>query len=166
MTGGTMGWRQCRCVFVALVLSAGLAACGGGSTKTPTKPRTISPPHTVPRATSSGGAALAADNDAKALALTADTTAQAYGTDNNGSFAALTATSLHAMLPAIQIGPGAGNAYIANPVGVAVLDNGAGYAITATSTTGDTFSVGESSTGTSTRTCTGVASTACKSGSW
>jgi hypothetical protein len=163
-----MGWTPSRSILVALVLSLALAACGGGgSTKPPTKPRTISPPvKTTPPATASGGAARAADNAAENLALTADTTAQTYGTNNNGSYAGLTADALHSLEASIQIGPGNGNAYIAPAAGVAVLDNGAGYAITATSTTGDTFSVGESSTGTATRTCTGVASAACNSGSW
>jgi hypothetical protein len=162
-----MGWTQGRGIFVVLIVGAGLAACGGGSTKPPSKPRVISPPvKTTPPATASGGAALAADNAAEELALTADTTAQTYGTNSNGSFAGLTATALHSLEASIQIGPGGGNAYIAPAAGVAVLDNGAGYAITATSTTGDTFSVGESSTGTASRTCTGVASAACKSGSW
>jgi hypothetical protein len=162
-----MGWTQCRLVVVALMLAVGLAACGGGSTKPPVKPRTISPPiKTTPPATASGGAARAADNAAEELALTADTTAQTYGTNNNGSFAGLTAAALHSLEASIQVGPGGGNAYIAPAAGVAVLDNGAGYAITATSTTGDTFSIGESSTGTASRTCSGVASAACKSGSW
>jgi hypothetical protein len=163
-----MGWTQCRVVVVVLARGAGLAACGGGSTTPRVKPRTISPPTKTapPPATASGGAARAADNAAEELALTADAAAQTYGTNNNGSYAGLTAAALHSLERSIQIGPGGGSAYVASADGVAVLDAGAGYAITATSTTGDTFSIGESSTGTATRTCSGVASAACRSGSW
>jgi hypothetical protein len=38
--------------------------------------------------------------------------------------------------------------------------------VTATSSTDDTFSIGESASGTPTQSCTGTASPACQNGSW
>ena len=87
-----------------------------------------------------------------------------YGNNNNGNYSGMTSTALSALNSSIQVGPGAGKPYLDAAAGVSVLDNGAGYVVTATSTTGDTFSVGESATGTATQSCTGTASSACGSG--
>lgn len=89
-----------------------------------------------------------------------------YGTNNNGNYSGMTVAALHSLAGTIQVGPGAGNAFIAQSGGVAVLDSGAGFTVTATSTTGDTFTIGESATGTPTQTCTGTVSTACQNDSW
>jgi hypothetical protein len=89
-----------------------------------------------------------------------------YGTNSNGNYSGMTAASLHSLASGIQVGPGAGNAYVSSSGGVTILDSGAGFTVTATSATGDTFSIGESATGTPTQSCTGTASTACQSGSW
>jgi outer membrane usher protein FimD/PapC len=89
-----------------------------------------------------------------------------YGTNNNGNYSGMTAAALHTLAGAIQVGPGAGNAYITPSGGVTILDNGAGFTVTATSSTGDTFAIGESANGTPTQSCTGTASPACQNGSW
>lgn len=166
------------CASVAVALA--VAACGGSS------PKVVTPTVTVPPArsgstvatsatsatsvTSATGStspadALAADQGASALAQTASTAAVSYGNNNNGNYAAMTPAALQSLDASIQVGPGNGNPYLANPGGVTVLDNGAGYTVTATSTTGDTFSVGESATGTPTQSCTGAISTLCETSS-
>jgi len=89
-----------------------------------------------------------------------------YGTNNNGNYSGMTAAALHALAGTIQVGPGAGTAYITSSGSVTILDSGAGFTVTATSSTDDTFSIGESASGTPTQSCTGTASPACQNGSW
>ena len=173
---------QARCLLVAIVAAVGLAACGGGSTTTSTTPPPSTPPASGPTsasgttgtststgssgATGSSAAALAADTAAQQLARTAGQAALSYANANNGSYAGLTPAGLQTANAAIQIGPGNGDPYIDSSTGVVVLSGGAGYAVTATSTTGDSFSVGASSSGQATQTCIGSASAACQAGSW
>jgi hypothetical protein len=164
-----------RCVTTAIAAGAALAACGGSSTAKVTRTVTV-PTRTTPTqstspksATGSSGsanAALSADEAAEALANMASTAATSYGTSHNGNYAGLSAAVLHALDDAIQVGPGGGDPYLASSGGVVVLGDGAGYTATATSTSGDTFSVGESASGTPTRSCTGTASGACQAGTW
>jgi hypothetical protein len=163
-------------MFAALAVAVAVAGCGGGSTRTVTRtvtvPRTTTPPKQSTSPTSSTGTtssaqgALAADDAAEALARSASAGATTYGTDNNGNYTGLSAAALHSKDSTIQVGPGVGKPYIASSGGVAVLADGAGYSVTATSTSGDSFSLGESASGTATRSCTGSASTACQNGSW
>lgn len=165
----------CAGLGVALTI----AGCGASSkkpaTRTATGPRTGSTATTsatsAASATSATGststaAALSDDQAAEQLAHSAATAAMTYGTNSNGNYSGMTAASLHSLASGIQVGPGTGNAYVSSSGGVTILDSGAGFTVTATSATGDTFSIGESATGTPTQSCTGTASTACQSGSW
>jgi type IV pilus assembly protein PilA len=97
------------------------------------------------------------DASAKELVRTAQTTAETYATDNNGSYAGLTLTGLVAVEPTINSNAGNGNAYL-NPTAGAT--NGvtnvtaSTYTVTATAVpTGDTFSITKNSDGTVSRTC-------------
>jgi hypothetical protein len=184
-----MGLTHCRWIFAALVAALALTACGRSSNAPKTTPPTTTPtsttgttptsgtgtttgptstttPTSATGTTTSPAKALAADQTAEGVARGASAAALTFGTNHNGSYAGLTAAAIHALASAVQVGPGDGNAYLALPGGVRVLGQGAGYSVTATSTTGDTFSLGESGSGTATTSCTGSASTACKSGTW
>jgi hypothetical protein len=175
-----MSWTQYKCVIAGLVLAVTLAACGSSAPKKvppPSPTVTVTTPNTAPAITSTGptgttgstgkkvstAAALTADQAAETLAHTASSTAEAYATNKNGSYAGLTPLALHALTPSIQTAPGDGNPYVA---ATGVLGQGAGYTLTVDSTTGDTFSIGESATGTATESCSGTASSACTAGSW
>jgi type IV pilus assembly protein PilA len=110
----------------------------------------------------------ATDSSAKELARTAETTAETYATDHNGEYGGLNnnLAELHAYEPTIQTAAGSGNAYLS---GVTATANE--YKITATSTSGHTFSITKSA-GVITRTCTapGATTTAekgdCPNGTW
>jgi type IV pilus assembly protein PilA len=112
----------------------------------------------------------ATDSSAKELARTAETTAETYATDHNGEYSWGTSaqglTELHAYEPTIQTAAGSGNAYLSEATGGA-----SSYKVTATSTSGHTFSITKSA-GVITRTCTapGATTTAekggCPNGTW
>jgi type IV pilus assembly protein PilA len=105
----------------------------------------------------------ASDAAAKELAHTAQVAIETLATDNNGSYASATASGLQGYEATIQIASGNGNAYLS---GVTVTANT--YTVTTTSTTGDTFSINRSSSGSLTRTCTPSTGTVggCVNGSW
>jgi len=111
----------------------------------------------------------ATDAAAKELARTAQTTAETYATDHAGNYAGLSAEELKKYEPAIQITAGSGNAYIS---AVTVEEAGAGYKVTASSTTaGHTFSVTHKANGEVTRSCTpagatGSAGGGCQNSTW
>ncbi len=94
----------------------------------------------------------ATDSSAKELARTAETTAETYSTDHNGEYTGLNnnLAEFHAYEPTIQIAAGSGNAYLS-----AVTATANEYKVTATSTSGHTFSITRSSGGVITRTCDG-----------
>jgi type IV pilus assembly protein PilA len=108
----------------------------------------------------------AVDASAKELARTAQTTAETYATDHNGSYALMTATELNKIEPSIQIGPGNNNAYLDGATGVEGATATA-YKVTATSTNGDTFSI-ENNGGVVSRTCATAAPNkgGCNAGTW
>ena len=105
----------------------------------------------------------ASDAAAKELAHTAQVAIETLATDNNGSYASATASGLQGYEATIQIASGNGNAYLS---GVTVTANT--YTVTTTSTTGDTFSINRSNSGSLTRTCTPSTGTVggCVNGSW
>ena len=105
----------------------------------------------------------ASDAAAKELAHTAQVAIETLATDNNGSYASATASVLQGYEATIQIASGNGNAYLS---GVTVTANT--YTVTTTSTTGDTFSINRSNSGSLTRTCTPSTGTVggCVNGSW
>ncbi|HEX3520447.1 MAG TPA: type II secretion system protein [Solirubrobacteraceae bacterium] len=107
----------------------------------------------------------ATDAQAKELARTAQTTAETIATDNNGSYTKVgTAKELHAYEPSIVEGTGTPTkeAWITGAASAASTE----YSVTATSTSGDTFTITNKG-GVITRTCTQVAgSKGCPTGTW
>ena len=107
----------------------------------------------------------ASDAAAKELAHSAQVAAETIGTDNGGSYALVTPSLLNTYESTIQIGPANNNAYIATPGGAS--GTATGYTVTATSTTGDTYSIIRAANGTIARTCLPVGQGGCSSaGSW
>jgi type IV pilus assembly protein PilA len=94
----------------------------------------------------------ASDAAAKGLAHSAQVAAETIGTENSGSFMLVTPATLAAEESTIRITSGGGNAYIA-PGGASGTANG--YSVTATSTTGDTYTISRAAGGSLSRTCTG-----------
>jgi type IV pilus assembly protein PilA len=88
------------------------------------------------------------DASAKELARTAQTTAETIATDNNGSYASVSPTTLNEVEKSIPTAAG-NNAYISSASG-----SPTGYVVTATAaTTEDTFTITNTG-GVVTRTCT------------
>jgi type IV pilus assembly protein PilA len=105
----------------------------------------------------------ASDAAAKSLIATAETAANTYGLDSAAGYVSMSAASLVSYEATIQITSGGGNAYISSVSDLSVST----YEITATSTSGDTFSVIRAANGVVTRSCTGTAqASGCVNGSW
>jgi type IV pilus assembly protein PilA len=108
----------------------------------------------------------ASDAAAKELAHSAQVAAETIATDNGGSYTLVTPALLHTYETTIQVGSGGNNAFIATPSGVTNATANT-YTVTATSTTGDTYSINRLANGTISRTCTNnPPNTACVGGSW
>ena len=112
----------------------------------------------------------ATDSSAKELARTAQTTAETYATDHGGSYEGMTTKILKEYEPTIQTVAGSGNAYMNGEGATVVPAGGTGYEVTATSTSGHTFTVKKEG-GTVTRTCTPTGKTGsegggCQNSSW
>jgi type IV pilus assembly protein PilA len=111
----------------------------------------------------------ATDSQAKELVRTAETTAETYATDHNGEYTwgAEGLKELNAYEKTIPITNNGKEAYLS---GAEEKSEGKGYKVTATSTTGDTFSVEKTSTGEVVRTCTTSSGKfpegGCVSGDW
>jgi type IV pilus assembly protein PilA len=100
----------------------------------------------------------AVDSAAKELDRTAQTTAETYATENNGSYAGMTLTNLKEIEPTIQTAAGNGNAYLS-----AVASEGEKYTVTVTASNGiDKFSI-ENNKGVVKRTCTPATAGGCSS---
>jgi type IV pilus assembly protein PilA len=105
------------------------------------------------------------DASAKELSRTGAQAAETYGSDHSGNYTGLEPKVLHEYEPAIQIAAGNNNAYL----GTAKAEEaGKGYVVTATSTSGDTFTITRKETGEVTRTCKAESSNkgGCPTGSW
>ena len=109
---------------------------------------------------SSGGTVAQEDAAAKALVRTAETTAETVATDNNGSYASVSITKLHAEEPTIATRPKNGSPYLS-----AARGSSTGYSVTVTSATGDTFTI-KNVNGDITRSCVGTVGGACINGAW
>ena len=108
----------------------------------------------------------ASDAAAKELAHSAQVAAETIATDNGGSYALVTPALLNTYESTIQLNSGGNNAFIANPGGVTNA-TATTYTVTATSTTGDTYSINRLANGTITRTCQNAPNqTACVNQSW
>ncbi len=110
----------------------------------------------------------ATDASAKELARTAQTAAETYSTDHNGSYTGMTAAALQSVEPTIQIAAGNNNAYLSNVTVTGT--NGDGYSVTTTSNSGNTYTITRASDGSTNRTCTptttSAASGGCVAGTW
>jgi type IV pilus assembly protein PilA len=110
----------------------------------------------------------ASDASAKELARTAQTTAETFGTDHNGSYENLSPTILKEYEPSIQIVSGHGNAYVS---GAKSTEENKGYEVTASSTDGHTFTLKRLANGEVERICTPTGKTGsegggCQNSSW
>jgi type IV pilus assembly protein PilA len=107
----------------------------------------------------------ATDSQAKELARTAQTTAETIATDNGGNYTKVgTAGELKNYEPSIVTGTGTPTkeAWITAATGGA-----SEFSVTATSTSGDKFTIARNSTGEITRSCEQVTgSKGCPTGSW
>jgi type IV pilus assembly protein PilA len=104
----------------------------------------------------------ATDAQAKELARTAQTTAETLATDNNGSYAKVSLEELKKYEPSIIIAKTEKEAYLSAAEGASTT-----YSVTATSSSGDTFTIARSAEGAITRTCTQAeGSKGCPSGAW
>ena len=107
------------------------------------------------------------DAQAKELARTAETTAETVATDNNGSYATISAPSVLAGIePTIPTSASAANggAYLSAATGTANS-----YTVTATSSDLNTFTITRNTDGTVVRSCTSSASPnsgGCVNSSW
>jgi type IV pilus assembly protein PilA len=113
----------------------------------------------------------ATDSSAKELARTAQTTAETYATDNGGVYTGLTTVLLKKYEPTIQTAAGSGNAYLNAAGATVVTEAGGGYEVTATSTSGHTFTVRKTAGGAVERICTPAGKTGsegggCQNTSW
>jgi type IV pilus assembly protein PilA len=109
----------------------------------------------------------ATDASAKELARTAQTAAETYATDHNGSYTGLTATLLAGIEPTIQTAAGNNNAYLESAT---PLSTGDGYTVTAVSPSSNTYSITRAIGGATSRACTptstSAASGGCVGGTW
>ncbi len=106
------------------------------------------------------------DAAAKELVRTAETVAETYATDHNGNYEKMTVAVLKGYEPTIQTEPGKGNAYLTEAESE---ESGKGYEVTATSTSGDTFSIAKKANGEVVRTCKPkllASKGGCPNGSW
>jgi hypothetical protein len=113
--------------------------------------------------------ALASGAAAKELAHSAQVAAETIATDNGGSYALVTPTLLNTYESTIQVGSGNGNAFIAPVTNTGgAIGTATTYTVTATSTTGDTYSINRDANGTITRSCTPPHDSIgpCVNGSW
>jgi type IV pilus assembly protein PilA len=103
------------------------------------------------------------DASSKELAHSAELAAETYATDNNGSYAGLTASKLSQYDATINTTAGNGNAYVVSPLTNVTQS---GYQVTAHSAKGsDTFTITRAG-GAITRTCSGTTNSGCHNGTW
>ncbi len=106
----------------------------------------------------------ATDSSAKELARTAQTTAETYATDHNGSYGGLYIEEEKKYEPSIQTAAGSNNAYLSTAQEISGT-SGAAFEVTATSATaGHTFTIKKLANGTVERTCTPAGKTGSEGG--
>jgi type IV pilus assembly protein PilA len=104
----------------------------------------------------------ATDSQAKELARTAQTTAETIATDNNGQYSKVTVSELKAYEPSIVTAVSTSEAYLSSTSPGAET-----YSVTATSTSGDTFTIKRETNGEVKRTCVqATGQKGCPNGSW
>ena len=105
------------------------------------------------------------DASAKELVRSGAQAAETYATDHAGNYAGLEPKVVHEYESAIQIAEGNNNAFLS---AAASAESGRGYVVTATATSGDTFTITRKENGEILRTCKAETSnkSGCTSGSW
>ncbi len=105
----------------------------------------------------------ASDSAAKELARTAQTAAETYATDHNGLYTGLDAKTLKEYEASIPTAKEGTNAWLS---AAETTESNTGYKVTATSTSGDTFTVTRKAGGLVERTCAGAKGGCPASSSW
>ena len=108
----------------------------------------------------------AKDASAKELARTAQTAAETYATDHQGSYQNMGVAPLNAIEPTIPTANTNNNAYLS---AAAPDAQNQGYTVTATATDGNTYSITRSDTGTVSHACTsagGAGAGGCVNNTW
>ena len=135
--------RRVSAIMVVLLLGAGIAACGGGSTSASSGP-----------AGATGASATATDAHAEIAARKAQAAMEVYAIDNGGSYQGADAAALRKIEPSL-------------PADLDIQGDASSYTITAHSGSGNSFTVAHTPGGGTKHTCTkpdvGVCSA---SGSW
>ncbi len=109
----------------------------------------------------------ASDAGGKELARAGETAAETIATDHNGLYGQVTLSEINSYEPAIPIVASTKEAYLSAASGTQESEKG--YTVTATTPTGDTFTVTRFANGTVSRTCTlatGNNKGGCPTGSW
>lgn len=107
-----------------------------------------------------GQKSKAIDTQAKELVRTAETTAEAIASDNDGDYDKVTTAELKKLEPTIQIAASASEAYLS-----AATSGKDEYSLTATATNGDELTISRSATGQLTRECVSpLTKTGCSGG--
>ena len=101
----------------------------------------------------------ATDSSAKELVRTAQTTAETYATDHNGTYTGISLEELKKYEPTIQIKAENGNAYLSVAKGTE-----SSYEVTATSVSGHTFTIKRETNGELKRSCTPTGKTGSEGG--
>jgi type IV pilus assembly protein PilA len=106
------------------------------------------------------------DASAKELARTAQTAAETYATDHNGSYTGMSASALKGIEPSIQTSAANNNAYLS----AVTVPSSNSYTVTATSNSTNTYTITRASDGSTSRSCTptstSAASGGCVGGTW
>ena len=155
------------------VTAATLASCGGsgcgtrcGNAASPAARTAPGTPATTATSTtaapSRGGPATAQPRDlaAESLVRTAQAAVETLATDDNGSYTRISPKAIAMLEPNIPITRN-GRAYLSAARGTNTT-----YRVTATSASGDTFTISRDARGAISRTCTGRASPECHAGKW
>ena len=117
----------------------------------------------------------ATDASAKELARTAQTAAETFSTDHNGSYTGLSPAALKNVEPTIQTAAGNNNAYLSTAAspgtgGGGTNTAGKSYTVTSVSNSSNTYSINRYDDGSTDRTCTptttSAASGGCVGGTW
>ena len=105
------------------------------------------------------------DASAKELARTAQTASETYATDHNGVYTGLSPAALNTIEKTIPITVSTTNAYLSAAASTTTNTTDDGYTVTATSTTGNTFTISRDGNGNVTHSCTGTTG-GCVSDTW
>jgi hypothetical protein len=143
---GSRPVRRVNAIMVVLLLGAGSAACGGGSTSASSEPAGATG--------AAGPSATAADAHAEIAARKAQAAMEVYAIDNGGSYQGADAATLRKIEPSL-------------PADLDIQGDASSYTITAHSGSGGSFTLTRAPGGGTKHTCTKPGVGACSvRGSW